>query len=48
VKNLRDLWDKSPDLLDGIGGNQLAGSGFESEQPDREFASQESDEGGEE
>jgi hypothetical protein len=48
VKNLKDLWDNSPDLLDGIGGDQLAGSGFESEQSDREFASQESDEDGKE
>jgi len=34
VKNLKDLWEKSPELLEAIGGEQLAGSDFESEQPD--------------
>jgi hypothetical protein len=48
VKNLRDLWDKSPELLDGIGGEQLPGSAFEFEQPEGEFAMQESSEEGEE
>jgi hypothetical protein len=47
VKNLKDLWDKSPELLDGIGGELLAGSGFECEQPEGEFAVQESGEEGE-
>ena len=48
MKNLKDLWEKSPELLEALGGNQLAGSGFESEQPDMEFAMQESIEKGEE
>jgi hypothetical protein len=36
VKNLKELWEKSPELLDGIGGERLTGSGFELEQPDIE------------
>ena len=48
VKNLKPLWDKSPELLDGIGGEQLAESGFACEQPEGEFAMQESNEEGEE
>jgi len=44
VKNLKDLWEKSPELLEAIGGEQLAGSDFESEQPDMEFAIRESGE----
>src|ERR1035438_7404961 len=47
VKNLKDLWEKSPELLEAIGAEQLAGSGFEREQPDMEFAMQESSEKGE-
>jgi hypothetical protein len=47
VKNLKGLWDKSSELLDAIGGEQLAGSGFEFEQPDIEFAIQGSGEEGE-
>ena len=42
MKNLKDLWEKSPELLEAIGGEQLAGSGFEREHPDLEFAMQES------
>ena len=38
MKNLKDLWNKSPELVDGIGGEQLSRSGFENEQPDTEFA----------
>jgi hypothetical protein len=38
VKNLKDLWEKSPELVDGIGGEPLAGSGFEAEQPEPAFA----------
>jgi hypothetical protein len=45
VKNLKDLWDKSPELLDDIGGE--AASGFASEQPEADFAMQESGEEGE-
>jgi hypothetical protein len=41
MKNLKDLWQRSPDLLDGIGGEQLAGSGFECENPDVEYVSAE-------
>jgi hypothetical protein len=48
VKNLKDLWDKSPELVDGIGGEQLAESGFECEEPDGEFARWEPGEGREE
>ena len=48
VKNLKDLWEKSPELLEALGGEQLVGSGFELEQPDREFATQESAKEGEE
>ena len=48
MKNLKDLWDKSPELLDGIGGEQLAGSAFEREQPDTECGMQETGEEGEE
>lgn len=48
MKNLKPLWDKSPELLDGIGGEQLAESGFACEQPEGEFAMQESNEEGEE
>jgi hypothetical protein len=39
VKNLKDVWERSPELLDDMGGEQLSGSGFESEQPDSEFVS---------
>jgi len=42
VKNLKDLWDKSPELVDDIGGELLVGSGFERDEPDREFAPWES------
>jgi hypothetical protein len=48
VKNLKDLWEKSPKLLEAIGGEELAGSGFEREQPDIEFAMQQSGGEGEE
>jgi hypothetical protein len=48
VKNLKDVWDKSPELLDDIGGEQLAGSGFASEYPEVDFAMQRFDEEGEE
>jgi len=48
VKNLKHLWEKSPELLEATGGEQLAGSGFESELPDMEFAMQESGKEGEE
>lgn len=48
MKNLKDLWEKSPELLEAIGGEQLAGSGFEREQTDMEFAMQESGKEGEE
>jgi hypothetical protein len=48
VKNLKDLWDKSPELLDAIGGEQRTGSGFEREQPDIDFAIQEGGKEGEE
>ena len=48
MKNLKDLWEKSPELLETLGGEQLAGSGFEREQPDREFDRQESGKEGEE
>jgi hypothetical protein len=41
VKNLRDLWQKSPERLDTLGGEELEGSGFECEEPDIEFAMQE-------
>lgn len=44
MKNLKDLWEKSPELLEAIGGEQLPGSGFEREQPDMEFAMQKSGE----
>ena len=47
-EDLKPLWDKSPELLDGIGGEQLAESGFACEQPEGEFAMQESNEEGEE
>jgi len=40
VKNLKDIWEKSPELLDSLGGEELAGSDFECEQPDFEFAMQ--------
>ena len=42
MRNLKDLWKKWPELLEALGGEQLAGSGFEREQPDMEFAMQES------
>jgi hypothetical protein len=45
VKNLKDLWEKSPELVDDIGGEQLYGSGFEFEEPDTEFAGLASPEG---
>ena len=48
MKNLKDLWEKSPELLEAIGGEQLAGSGFEREQPEIEFAMQQSGGEGEE
>ena len=48
MKNLKDVWDKSPELLDDIGGEQLAGSGFASESPEVDFAMQRFDEEGEE
>jgi hypothetical protein len=48
VKNLKDLWERSPELLEAIGGEQVAGSGFEREQLDMEFAMQESGKEGEE
>ena len=48
VKNLKDVWDKSPELLDDIGGEQLAGSGFASEPPEVDFAMQRFGEEGEE
>lgn len=48
MKNLKHLWDTAPEMLDGIGGEQLTGSDFESERPDIEFATQESGEAGEE
>lgn len=48
MKNLKELWEKSPELLDAIGGEQLAGSGFEREHPDLEFAVQQSGGEGEE
>ena len=48
VKNLKDVWDKSPELLDDIGGEQLAGSGFASEYPEVDFAMQRLGEAGEE
>jgi hypothetical protein len=38
VRNLKDLWERSPELVDAIGGEHLAGSGFESEEPDAEYA----------
>ena len=37
MKNLSNLWSKSPELVDDIGGEVLAGSGFEREHPDPEF-----------
>ena len=48
MKNLKDLWEKSPELLEAIGGEQSAGSGFELELQDMEFAMQESGKEGEE
>jgi hypothetical protein len=48
VKNLKDLWEKAPELVDCIGGEQLAGSGFEYEQPDTEFVAPNSGEEGKE
>ena len=48
MKNLKDLWEKSPKLLEAIGGEELAGSGFERVQPDIEFAMQQSGGEGEE
>lgn len=48
MKNLKDLWQKSPELVDSLGGEELAGSGFECEEPDAEFAMQEVGEEGEE
>ena len=48
LKNLKDLWDKAPELVDGIGGEVLVGSGFECEEADAEFVSVESRQGGEE
>ena len=48
MKNLKDVWDKSPELLDDIGGEQLAGSGFASEHPEVDFAMQRLGEEGEE
>jgi hypothetical protein len=48
VKNLKDLWDKSPELLDAIGAEEIAGSGFECEEPDVEFATQQAGAEGEE
>ena len=45
---MKNLWDKLPELLDGIGGEQLAGSGFACEQPEGEFAMKEFNEEGEE
>ena len=47
MKNLKSLWDRAPELVDGIGGEQLAGSGFECEQPADEFAAREFVEEGE-
>ena len=47
MKNLKDLWNKSPELLD-VGGEELAGSAFECEQPDIEFAMQVAGEEGDE
>jgi hypothetical protein len=44
MKNLKDLWEKSPGRLDAVGGEELGGSDFESEQPDPEFAVRESGE----
>lgn len=41
MKNLKGIWDRSPELLDQLGGEPLSGSGFESEQPDEAFAAQE-------
>ena len=48
MKNLKDVWDKSPALLDDFGGEQLAGSGFASEHPEGDFARQRCGEVGEE
>lgn len=48
MKNLKDLWERSPELVDGIGGERLARSGFESEEPDLEFATTKSGKEGEE
>jgi len=42
MKNLKGLWSKSPERVDDIGGEPLVGSGFEHEEPDTEFADQES------
>jgi hypothetical protein len=48
VKNLKDVWDKSPELLDDVGGEELAGSGFACEHPEVDFAMQRLGEEGEE
>jgi hypothetical protein len=48
VKNLKDLWEKLPELVDGIGGEQLAASGFEYDQPETEFLAPDSGEEGKE
>jgi hypothetical protein len=44
VKNLKDLWQRAPEMLDSIGGEHLVGSGFAHEQPDEDFAGQEASE----
>ena len=48
MKNLKVLWERSPELVDGIGGERLAGSGFEFEEPVAEYAAAESAREGEE
>jgi hypothetical protein len=44
MQNLRDIQrDSSSALLDAIGGEPLAGSGFETEEPEPGFSSTEPD-----
>lgn len=40
MKNLKALWDRSPEMMDEVGGEQLADSGFENEPADEEFVAQ--------
>jgi hypothetical protein len=41
MKNLKEVWDESPEPLDDVGGEPLAGSGFDSDLPEAEFAANE-------